>query len=1688
MSTSIERMGAAADTRRPRYPGAHSRLVCGVNGNVEMYRSDRELVLEWGTGATAPAPDCTLHALVARAIAAHPDAVAVTHDGRTLTYAELDRAADRIAARLRAVGAGPAANVAVRVHRGLMTPAVLLGVLRTGAAYLPVDAALPAARVAMMLADAAPVAAVVDADQTAAIPPGLPVVDVASETGGPPVDTQPAGAPDDLAYVLFTSGSTGRPKGVCVEHRSVVDFVFHNAIAYDVRPGTRMLAMASLGFDVSVAEIFTALAVGATLVVATDADRTDTDALGALLRRERVVVAELPPALLALLDPADYPDLALVSVGGEAPAAPQVARWVRAGVRVVNAYGPTETTVTATLMDCSTDAAGVPIGRPMANHRVYVLDPDGELAAPGTPGELAIAGPGVARGYLGAPELTAQRFVADPFAGSGRMYRTGDRVVWNADGRLVFLGRVDSQLNVRGYRIEAAEVESRLRAHPAVADAAVVVRDDGAGDRLVAFVVTQDDIASAALGDWAAQELPAYMCPARYLPVPALPLNTAGKVDRLALAVSKVAPEATRVVSAPRTPGERAVRDCWAEVLPAGTVFGIHDDFTDLGGHSLLAMGVLARLRRRLDLELTPADLAAAATVAGLADLIAARTATVARPPVSALGAARPPASRAQTRLHFAETLDPGRPTYHLPLAHRITGALDVPSLHAALAAVVARHDTLRARFDGPTTCVVEPTLDLPLEYTDLGHLPDHARDDALTQLLDHLLLAPFDLETAPLWRAGIVRLTDDEHIFALVAHHAIADGWSLSILLTELAAAYSGTEMPVPVVQYGDFAAWHNDWLDTADHADQLGHWARVLAGAPPHLELPTDRPRPPVQAHHAGRAAVTVPAPLADRLAALTRRHRSTPLATLLAPFAMLLGRLADTDDVVVSCPMSGRLETVLEGMVGLLVDTVPVRVRIGTTVCDTLDRCAASVRDAQAHAQVPFDLIVDAVAPPRDPSRPAVAQVGFNLLSYPAEELLLAGTATAELVLDPPGSLLDLTLYLRPAAAGGWEVEAVYRTDLFDPERIQALLDAYVGLLHQVVADPATPVAELSLVTARARAVLPDPNATLAARCGPTMEERFTARAAAQPDRPAIAGRYTYAQLAAASDNAAAELRGCGVGGGDVVAVPATRTPELAVALLAVRKTGAAVLLVDAAHPPARLAAALDAASATAWLPLTDAAAPPDVRGRRCLAPLAELVRRGAERPRQRTALTTPADPAFVLCTSGSTGTAKAVMSSGRPLAHFVDWYAGAFGLTGADRFAALSGVAHDPILRDLLVPLAIGASVCIPPEDVFRAPDRLLAWLAAQQVTVAHVTPQLARLLAGCAAAAGTSLPALRVLACGGDVLRGSDVTALRALAPDATLVAGYGTTETPQLAAWQPIADEGARARVPLGRGISGTQLLVLDRAGRLAGIGEPGEIVVRSQFLADGYTGGDRGGFGFGNGRYATGDRGRFLPDGRVEIIGRSDSQVKIRGFRVELGEITEALRGTPGVADAVAVCEPEPDGDNRLIAYVVAATAIDVDGLRRQLRSRLMPAAVPASIHVIDAVPLTSNGKVDVAALAAAARTPARPRIVSGPADQVESRIAAVWRSVLGLATVGVEDNFFDVGGTSLRMVEIQTRIRQVLERPVSIVDLFQYPTIRALAAHLRARDVPDHTADAARDLAARRIDARRSRRRRAA
>jgi amino acid adenylation domain-containing protein len=1679
-----------------------------------MAPEDRhQMTLEWGTGPSVAVPRITLAALF-EAVARHRrDALAVVQGTDRLTYGQLDAAATRLARQLCATGARPGRAVGVAVPRTPLMVVALLGALKAGAHYVPLDASLPAARLKMMLDDADPVACVVHDSTRDRLPVGpWRLVDgTASDDAGAPL---PPARPDDLAYVIFTSGSTGRPKGVCVEHQSAVDLAVTSVVAYRAGPDDRMLSYASIGFDISVAEIFSALAAGATLVIADDQDRLSPDRLQALLVAERITIAEVPPALLGLLDPTGLPDLRLMIVGGEAPAARQVARWVAAGPRVINAYGPTETTVTATWMECTAEPLPtVPIGRPIANHWVYVLDERRELTAPGAAGELWIGGPGVARGYLGAPELTAQRFRTDPLGRRpGRMYRTGDRVRWNPDGTLEFLGRLDYQLNLRGFRIDPGDVESRLRAHPNIRAAAAATREHAGDVRLVAYVIADGPPPDAqVLADWCAAELPAAFVPSAFVVLDALPLDVNGKLDRGALPAA--APHPVMATAPPRTPVEKRLLEMWRELLP-GTRIGIHDDLFRTGGHSLLAMRLLVRIRRAFQVDLSPRIVYTARTIAALATEIALG-AELPDPVVPVARRADGPVALSQAQLQqwFVDQLGAGA-TYNLPLGLRLRGALDPDALERALGVVVARHATLRSSIsvrDGQPVSLIDLAAPVTLARDDLRELPAQDREQALRRIARADADAPFALDVAPLWRARLTRLADEEWALIVVVHHIVADGWSLSVLLDEVSRcyAYGPDAAPPPTSQYGDYVAWEHERLRGPHLEQRLKFWRAALAEAPPALDLPTDRPRPPVQTHRPGRVQVTLPGDLARRVRDLADTHRMTPFVVLLSFFKVLLARLAGVDDVVVACPFASRPEPEFDSLIGLFVNTVPVRVDLSgdPTVAELLQRTEAATVDAFEHADVPFNQIVEATHPMRDVSRPPVAQIAFNLLNYPPERLDLPAVRCEEYPIDPPGALLDLTLYAREDGPD-LRLDAVYNRDLFDRARIDALLDQYLYLIEQ--ADGSARVGGLSLVSPAARRVLPDPTQPLSAVTGPTAVDRFRWHAQRTPHRPAVVGAggaMSYAELDTASDQVAAYLSGAGVPPGAPVAVAAVRDTRLAVAILGVFKAGALACLLDPTHPAPRLVRMLSALAPAAWLAVDDAIMPAALTAHmrqtdlRCRVSVPGILRQS---PTLQTELVGPAldDPAHALFTSGSTGTPNAVYSSYRPLAHFTDWYTEQFQLAPTDRFAVASGVAHDPVLRDLIVPLCVGATAYVPDPDVHRAPDSLVRWLREQRITVLHLTPQRARLLTQTESPAGY-LPDLRLIATGGDVLASTDVIGLTRLAPDADIVAFYGATETPQAMACQRAGVDPHRCHVPLGHGIEDVQLLVLAGHGGLTGVGELGEIVVRSPHVALGYLGdealtaarftaplldhrspsapGERR-YGTGDRRYRTGDLGRYLPDGRVEFAGRRDGQVKVRGYRVELAEVTAVLERHPQIRQTLVLAPQGPDGEPRLVAYVVPRPGVrpHLDELYRHANAALPEYAAPAVIVPVDRIPLGPTGKVDLAALP----QPIRRRGATGfrpPRSQVERAVAQAWGDVLGIESVGLDDNFFGLGGSSMLLVRVQ-RLLAAVHIAVPVLDLFRYPTVRALAAHLAdlAPDARDTGADAVAARVALRTDRR--------
>ncbi|MFI1104554.1 amino acid adenylation domain-containing protein [Streptomyces melanogenes] len=1658
-------------------------------GQLDLLAPDeRRALLDVGSGPYFPLPTGSVADRFAEQAAERPEATAVLCGTTCLTYGQLNERANRLAHWLRQHGAGPETLVAVAMERSADLVVALLAVLRSGAAYLPLDPRSPAGRLRTVLDEARPCLVLTDGPSHARAAelagPALPVV---SATGAPEPGADAPELPRvtdaHTAYVMYTSGSTGRPKGVAVTHRNILGLAADPLWADGSH--TRVLAHAPHSFDASTFEIWVPLLGGGTVVVAPPS-ASAADALERTVAEHRPTSAFITASLFNSLvadGSSALAGLRHVLVGGEAPSAAAVrrflARWP--GTALTNAYGPTENTTFTTCHRYPAGADGSPtIGRPMANTRAQVLDERLRPVPTGVVGELYIAGAGLARGYLDSPGPTAARFVADPFGAPGeRMYRTGDLARWNADGDLVFAGRADDQVKLRGFRIEPGEVEAVLVAHAAVSQAAVTVREDQPGDRrLVAYVVPVRGARSAALAPelaaLAEQELPDYMVPAVVVLPDGLPLTANGKLDLAALP----APDRTATAPArePSTPVERQLCAVFAEVLGLPRV-GVDDSFFALGGHSLLAIRLVNRLRSLLGREIdmrtvfeapTPARLAA-----GLTGSQPGRQPLTARTRPAAL-----PLSFSQLRFWFQREIAAADQAQTISTALRLRGELDEAALRAALQDVVTRHESLRTLFptaDGqPRQHVLDPA-DALVGWTVREVAPRELARAARAAAAPGVDLA----RDLPL-RAALLAAGPADHVLVVTVHHIAFDGWSAAPFVRDLATAYEARTAghaprwtPLPV-QYADFALWQRDLLgDPADPdsraARQLAYWKRELENAPDELALPADRPRPAAGSHRAGSVEVRLGADSHRRLTEVAQRQGASLFMVLQAALAGLLTRWGAGTDILVGSPVAGRTDAAVDDLVGCFLNTVVIRTDTSgaPSFTDLVDRVKPRVLQALEHQDVPFERVVDAVGPTRSAARHPLFQVMLSLQNNATAEIALAGLR-AEALHDVhyPSTPFDL-LFDVGEAEGALTGRLVYAEDLFDRATAERLARHFEAFLTRAGETPAEPIAHLEfLPEGERRALLEEWSTGPAAPAGELAPHRFQRQAAQSPDAVAVVcgeRSLTYAELNAGADRLARHLTAHGAGPGELVAVAVRRSVDLPLALLAVHKTGAAFLPLDPGHPRERTRTVL--AEAAPVLVLCDTAT-------RTAAGDADWL--ALDDPHTAAALATPADGgpaapsvaadslAYVSYTSGSTGRPKGVAVTHANLANLLDAMGERLPLTAEDRLLAVTTVAFDIAHLELLLPLCHGARVVLAETDAAKDPFALAQLVERHAVTVMQATPSL---WAGLVDSAPAALRGLRVLV-GGEALPAGLAGDLRASAAQVTNV--YGPTETTiwSLAA----AVDAANEHHPLiGGPLANTGAHVLDDRLRPVPAGVTGELYLSGAGVARGYL--NRPGltaerfvacpFGTPGGRmYRTGDLARWTADGLLDFVGRADEQVKIRGFRIEPGEIEAVLDGHPSVARTAVVVREDRPGEQRLVAYAVPTASAPATGLAAELAghaARLLPDyMVPTVLLLPDGLPLTANGKVDRKALPAPdfeAATTARE--ASTPAEKL---LCELFADILGLPRVGVDDSFFDLGGDSIVSIRLVARAR-ARGLVISARDVFRHKTVAELARHARER-----------------------------
>ena len=1642
----------------------------------------RRLLVATNDTATGQ-PDLRITDVVTQWVERTPHAPALIFDGQRLTYRELDERANQLARHLADRGARRGTVVGILLDRGLDLGVATLAVLKTGAAYMQLDPEFPDERLVAMAGDAEIVLLIVAGRHVARLP-GHTVVDPGAGVGESTHDPCLPGDPGDAACVMFTSGSTGRPKGALGSHRSVVGTLVGQSYV-DLDPRHVWLQSAPVSWDAFVLEFWGPLLSGASCVLQ-PGQRPEPDRMAELVAAHGVTTLFVGSGLLTLMVD-EYPQVLgaveQLLFGGDVASTDHVDRAMRSfpGLRMVNLYGPVESMLATHghhVTDTTADAS-LPIGLPIGNRRAYLLDERLRPVPPGAPGELYVSGTGLADGYLGRPDLTADRFVADPFGEPGaRMYRTGDLARWTGRGEVEYLGRADNQVKIRGFRVEPGEVEAAMAREESVGQLAVVAHEYRPGDkRLVAYVVAAPGHTAvpAELRRRAAAVLPAHLVPAAVVVLDTLPLTANGKLDRRALPAPDY--QANDTGRAPRTERETVLCGLFADVLGLDEV-SIDSGFFDLGGHSLMAVRLVSRIRRALGVDVAIRDLFGAPTVAALAERIAEQAGAPVRPALAA--ATRPdvvPLSYAQRRLWFLAELDGASAAYNVPMALRLSGAVDAEALGAAFADVVARHEVLRtvyAAVDGEPHQVVladarpELIVDTPADLT-----------AAIQAAAAHV----FDLATDLPVRAWLLRAGDDEHVLVLLVHHIAGDGWSLAPLLGDLETAYTARcgrtapdWAPLPV-QYADYTLWQQDLLGASSDVDsvlatQTAFWRDTLKGSPELIELPADRPRPSVASYRGDVVPFELDADTHERLARLCADSGATMFMALQAGFAVALSRMGAGADIPIGTAVAGRLDEALDDLVGFFVNTLVLRTDVSgaPTFAELLTRVRDADLAAYSHQDMPFDLLVEALNPPRSTAHHPLFQVMLLLQNNVEQGTEFAGLP-AEGVSSGPGSAkFDLTLSVKerrtatgvPAGLGG---VLEFATDLFDPATAALLVHRLTRVFAAVAADPALPVADVDLLgDAERTRLLVDYNDTRVAGVpNAPVHELLADLAGRCPDRVAVSDEtsaLTFADLDQAANATAHRLIGAGVRPGSTVGVLMDRGADLVVAVLGVLKCGAAYVPLPQRLPLARLSVMLEETSAVALL--VDAPTPVTDEYRAAGGQVV-IFERGAGRV-DAPAVVVPADELmYVMFTSGSTGRPKGVGVTHRNVVQLA--YDRAYDQENHRRMLVHSAFGFDASTYEMWVPLLAGGELVVADGD--GADVRHLAEvIARREITAAYFTAGLFALMVE---EHVDALALLREVWTGGDVVSPETLRRVLLHCPDTVVVHSYGPTETTFASSYQPFhpaARDDLAAGVPavrLGRPLDNNRLYVLDERLRPVPLGGSGELYLSGDQVARGYLG--RPGLtgqrfvadpfsSDGERMYRTGDLVSWTADGELRFLGRADGQVKLRGFRIELAEIETVLQARPDVAGVAAVVRENRPGDKRLVAYLVpAASEVDVPAARTAVAMALPEYMMPSDLVVLDALPLTPNGKLDRRALPAPQRSAGAGRAPRTPREIV---LCGLFAEVLGLADVPVDGDFFELGGHSLLAVRLVSRIRATLAAELGVRDLFQAPNVAALAARL--------------------------------
>ncbi|MFF4969741.1 amino acid adenylation domain-containing protein, partial [Streptomyces sp. NPDC001037] len=1704
---TIERMACHFTTLAASVAAAPGARLSELNMLTEGER--REILVDWN-GVAGPYPEtATIHRLIEERVAAGPEAVAVTHGERRWTYGEINARANQLAHHLRDTGIRPDTLVAVCLDRSPDLIAAVLGILKAGAAFVPLDPDYPTDRITYMVEDANAPLVITSTDLAQRLPEEFPRLLVDTQwPAGSTDNPQPVASPDDLAYVIYTSGSTGRPKGVALEHRGVVNYLHwcdENYPAH-VPGGVGSVLYSSVTFDLTITALFLPLIQGQQLAIpVTGPDQSAFDAaIDLICTNIPISFLKATPSHLEVLAAhletrGARHHITTIVAGGENLTPQLVARLLEASstaTTISNEYGATEGSV-ANVMSLTTrpDPHGgtTTLGRPITNTTAYVVDHHNQPAPVGVPGHALLGGICLARHYHNRPELTGQRFTPNPLSPpwpDPRTYHTGDLVKWRADGTLEFIGRIDNQVKLRGYRIELGEIEAALTTHAHVHTTAVTVREDTPGDkRLVAYVVPvpghHPD--TTQLRTHLQRQLPDYMVPSAYVTLDQLPLTPNGKVDTKALpAPDHHRPDLATTYTAPRNSTEELITGVWSDVLGVDTI-GIHDNFFELGGHSLLATQVTSRLRQRLGVDVPVRALFTSPTPAALAAVVR-ELATADEAPLVPVdrGTGPLPLSFAQQRLWFLDQLTPGSAEYLVPFGLRVRGALDTGALGAAFTGLVTRHEVLRTRFVTDDSGRPAQIVDAPWSVTPVVHdvraVPTADREPAALEIMAAEARRPFDLDGGRLLRVDVVRVADDDQYLLITLHHIVSDGWSSGILARELrelyAAAVAGREASLKElpVQYADFAAWQREQLSGENLEQQLAYWRERLVGVPA-LELPTDHGRPAEREGAEGDTVYfSVPSEVAEALRATASGQGASLFMALLSLFQIVLARYCRQDDIAVGTPIAGRNRAETEDLIGFFVNTLVLRTDLSgdPAFTELLARVKDTALGAYDHQDLPFERLVDELAPDRDLSRNPLFQTLFVFQNTPdGDGWSLPGVTVEQIGVGGQDAKFDLQL--TAAEADGELLAALeYRTDLFERATIERMAGHFATLAASVAAAPGARLSELNMLTeGERREILVDWNGVT----GPypetaTIHRLIEERVAAGPEAVAVTHgerQWTYAEINARANQLAHHLRGTGIRSDTLVAVCLDRSPDLIAAVLGILKAGAAFVPLDPDYPTDRITYMVEDTGTPLIITSSDLAHRlPDTIDR--LLVDTQWPAGSTDNPQP---VASPDDLAYVIYTSGSTGRPKGVALEHRGVVNYLHWCDENYPahVPGGVGSVLYSSVTFDLTITALFLPLIQGQQLAIPVTGADQSAFDAAIDLICTNIPISFLkaTPSHLEVLAAHLETRGARHHITTIVA-GGENLTPQLVARLLEASSTATTISNeYGATEgsvaNVMSLTTRPDPHGGTTT---LGRPITNTTAYVVDHHNQPAPVGVPGHALLGGICLARHYhnrpelTGQRFTPNPLSPPRpdprtYHTGDLVKWRADGTLEFIGRIDNQVKLRGYRIELGEIEAALTTHAHVHTTAVTVREDTPGSKQLIAYIVPTPgdAPTTHQLRTHLQRQLPDYMVPAAYVTLDQLPLTPNGKVDTKALPAPDHhRPDLATTYTAPRTDTERTLAAIWSEILGIDTVGIHDNFFELGGDSIISIQMIARAKKFGVHLTPRL-IFKNQTIAEIAEH---------------------------------